>query len=259
MNEPPRPGQIRHSVSRWCFGKIPLPDLCAAVKPLGIESIELLTVAEIPVVREHGLTCAMVSGVPGGIENGLNRLENHDAITAWFEKTAPVIAELGCENVVVFSGNRGCLDDATGAANTITGLRRLLPVLERHRLRAVLELLNSKVNHADYMADHTAWGVKVCQGVASDRVKLLYDIYHMQIMEGDVIRTIREAHPHIGHYHTAGVPGRHEIDDAQELNYPAIIRAIAATGFDGFLGQEFIPTAEDPIASLADAIRRCTV
>ena len=251
--------RIRHSVSRWCFGGFSLPDLCAAVKPLGIESIELLTIDEIPVVKEHGLTCAMVSGVPGGIENGLNRLENHDAILAWFEKTAPAIAALGCENVVVFPGNRVGMDDETGATNTIAGLRRLVPILEKHGLRAVLELLNSKVDHPDYMADHTAWGVKVCEGVGSDRVKLLYDIYHMQIMEGDVIRTLGEAHSHIGHYHTAGVPGRHEIDDSQELNYPAIIRAIAATGFDGFLGQEFIPTATDPIASLAEAIRRCSV
>jgi hydroxypyruvate isomerase len=251
--------KIRHSVSRWCFGGIPLPDLCVAVKPLGIESIELLTIDEIPVVKEHGLTCAMVSGVPGGIENGLNRVENHEAIEDWFAKTAPAIAALGCENVVVFPGNRVGMDDETGATNTIAGLRRLVPILEKYRLRAVLELLNSKVDHPDYMADHTAWGVKVCEGIGSARVKLLYDIYHMQIMEGDVIRTIGEAHPHIGHYHTAGVPGRHEIGDDQELNYPAIVRAIAATGFDGFLGQEFIPTAADPIAALADAIRRCKV
>lgn len=251
--------RIRHSVSRWCFAGFSLPELCAAVQPLGIESIELLTIDEIPVVRAHGLSCAMVSGVPGGIENGLNRVENHDAIAAWFEATAPAIAALGCENVVVFPGNRAGIDDETGAANTIAGLRRLVPILEAHGLCAMMELLNSKIDHPDYMADHTAWGVRVCEGVGSERVKLLYDIYHMQIMEGDVIRTIREAHRHIGHYHTAGVPGRHEIDDNQELNYPAIVRAIAATGYDGFLGQEFIPTAADSIASLAEAIHRCSV
>ena len=257
----PKPllGRINHSVCRWCYGKIPLPDLCVAAKNMGLGSVELLTVKEIPVAREHGLTCAMVFGVPGGLTKGLNRLENHDAIVKFFEETAPQAAAMGCRNIIVFSGNRGGMDDETGLANCAVGIKRLLPVCEKHGVVAVMELLNSKVDHKDYMCDHTAWGVKLCEMVGSEKFKLLYDIYHMQIMEGDVIRTIGEFHRHIAHYHTGGVPGRNEIDDSQELNYPAIMRAIVATGYKGFVGQEFIPKGKDPLAALAAGVRICDV
>ena len=222
-------------------------------------SVELLTVDQIPVAREHGLTCGMVFGVPGGLANGLNRVENHDAIVKWFEENAPKVAALGCTNIIVFSGNRDGMDDDTGLANCAAGAKRLVPICEKHGVVAMMELLNSKVNHKGYMCDRTPWGVKLCQAVGSDHFKLLYDIYHMQIMEGDVIHTIREFHPFIGHYHTAGVPGRHEIDDTQELNYPAIMRAIVDTGYKGIVGQEFSPSGKDALAALEQAVRICDV
>ena len=255
----PLKGKVHHSVCRWCYDKIPLPDLCAAARKMGIESVELLTVDEIPVAREHGLTCAMVFGVPGGIQNGLNRLENHDKLVAWFEETAPKAAALGCKNIIVFSGNRRGMDDATGLANCATGIKRLLPICEKHGVVAVMELLNSKINHMDYMCDRTSWGAELCRLVGSERFKLLYDIYHMQIMEGDVINTIKTYHQYIGHYHTGGVPGRNEIDETQELNYPAIINAILETGYTGFIAQEFIPKGRDPLASLEQGVRICDV
>ncbi len=251
--------RIHQSVCRWCFGSIPLPELCDAAKRMGLEAIDLLSLDEIPVAKEHGLTCSLVTGVPGGITSGLNRLENHDAIVGWFETAAPAAAAIGCENLIVFSGNRDGMDANTGIANCATGIQRLLPIAEKHEVRIIMELLNSKHDHPDYMCDHTAWGVELCQAVGSDRFKLLYDIYHMQIMEGDVITTIRQHHRHIGHYHTAGVPGRHEIDGTQELNYPAIMRAIAETGYTGFVAQEFIPTGPDPLAALEAAVKTCDV
>lgn len=251
-------GRVRHSACRWCYGKIPLEEFVKAAKEIGLAAIDLLTVEEIPVARQHGLTCAMVAGVPGGIAQGLNRLENHDKIVAWFEQTAPRVAELGCRNMIVFSGNRAGLGDDEGLRNCATGIKRLLPVLEKHDVVAVMELLNSKVDHADYMCDRTPWGARLCQEVGSERFKLLYDIYHMQIMEGDVIATIRAYHSCIAHYHTGGVPGRNEIDETQELNYPAILRAIVDTGYQGFVAQEFIPK-RDPLASLRQAVGICDV
>ncbi len=251
-------GRVRHSACRWCYGKIPLEEFVKASKEIGLAAIDLLTVEEIPVARQHGLTCAMVAGVPGGIAQGLNRLENHDKIVAWFEQTAPRVAELGCRNMIVFSGNRAGLGDDEGLRNCATGIKRLLPVLEKHDVVAVMELLNSKVDHADYMCDRTPWGARLCQEVGSERFKLLYDIYHMQIMEGDVIATIRAYHSCIAHYHTGGVPGRNEIDETQELNYPAILRAIVDTGYQGFVAQEFIPK-RDPLASLRQAVGICDV
>ncbi len=251
-------GRVRHSACRWCYGKIPLEEFVKASKEIGLAAIDLLTVEEIPVARQHGLTCAMVAGVPGGIARGLNRLENHDKIVAWFEQTAPRVAELGCRNMIVFSGNRAGLGDDEGLRNCATGIKRLLPVLEKHDVVAVMELLNSKVDHADYMCDRTPWGARLCQEVGSERFKLLYDIYHMQIMEGDVIATIRAYHSCIAHYHTGGVPGRNEIDETQELNYPAILRAIVDTGYQGFVAQEFIPK-RDPLASLRQAVGICDV
>ena len=200
----------------------------------------------------------MVSGVPGGITKGLNRLEQQDKIVAFFEETAPIVAKAGFKNIICFSGNRKGMPDDQGLDNCATALKRIVPICEKHRVVAAMELLNSKVDHKDYMCDHTAWGVDVIEAVDSPRVKLLYDIYHMQIMEGDVIRTIQQNKQYIGHYHTGGNPGRNEIDETQELNYPAIVKAILAMGYKGFLGQEFIPKRE-AIASLAQGFRICDV
>ena len=252
-------GRIHHSVCKWCYPKIELEALAIAGKEFGLRSIELLEVKEIPTVQKHGLTCAMVSGIPGGITKGLNRVENHDAIAAWFEATAPAVAKLGCENIICFSGNRAGQSDEDGIKNCAVGLQRLLPIAEKHKVVLVMELLNSKVNHADYQCDLSKWGVALCEAVGSERFKLLYDIYHMQIMEGDVIATIKKHHKWFAHYHTGGVPGRHEIDETQELNYPAIMQAIVATGFKGHVAQEFIPARPDVLASLKQGVRICDV
>ncbi len=252
-------GNIRHSVCKWCYKKVPLEEFCQAAKAIGLESVELLGMEDAPVLRKHGLTNALMSGVPGGIKSGLNRLENHDKIVEFFETALPFAAREGFRNVICFSGNRAGMDDEQGLLNCATGLKRIAPIAEKHGVTVVMELLNSKRNHPDYMCDHTIWGVELCKQVGSERFKLLYDIYHMQIMEGDVIDTIREFHPYIAHYHTGGVPGRHEIDESQELNYPAIMKAILETGYDGFVAQEFIPAEADVLASLEQGVRICDV
>lgn len=262
----PLKGRIHHSVCKWCYGKIPLDEFCRAAKEIGLRSVELLTVDDFPTLKKYDLVCAMVSGVPGGISHGLNRVENHDKILKFFEETAPKVAAAGFRNIICFSGDRRGMSDEEGLENCAKGLKRIMPVCEKHGVVAVMELLNSKIDHPDYMCDHTAWGVELCKRVGSEHFKLLYDIYHMQIMEGDVIRTIRgdkdkgieAAAPYIAHYHTGGVPGRHEIDETQELNYPAIMRAIVETGFKGFVAQEFIPR-RDPLTSLRQAVHLCDV
>ncbi len=248
---------IRHSVCRWCYAKMPLDELARNAKSIGLESIELLDPAEWPVVAKHGLTCAMANGTTT-IPNGLNRLENHAMMVPSMIERIRACAEAGLPNVICFSGNRRGLPDKQGLEHCAKALGQIIPAAEKHGVTVCMELLNSKVNHKDYMCDHTAWGVELVKRVGSERFKLLYDIYHMQIMEGDVIRTISENHAYIGHYHTGGNPGRHEIDGTQELQYPAIVRAIQATGFKGFVAQEFIPT-RDPMTSLREAVQLCTV
>ena len=257
VNGLPREGRLKHSISRWCYGKIPIDDLCEAAKGIGYQSVELLSENEWLVPRKHGLTCAMANGF-GQIPVGFNRLDNHDKLVADAEAMIPKVAEAGIPNIVCFSGNRRGLSDAEGIANCITGFKRVTPIAEKLGVTLCLEVLNSKVDHKDYQADHTAWAVQVVQGVASPRLKILYDIYHMQIMEGDVIRTIRDNHQHIAHYHTGGVPGRNEIDETQELNYRCVMQAIADTGFTGFVAQEFVPK-RDPIASMKQAFEICDV
>ncbi|HTI70728.1 MAG TPA: TIM barrel protein [Candidatus Limnocylindria bacterium] len=252
-------GHINHSVCKWCYPKVTLEDLAKSGVEMGLKSIELLEIKDIPTIQKHGLTCAMVSGVPGGITSGLNRLENHDKIVAWFEEAAPKVAELGCKNIICFSGNRAGMSDEQGLENCTKGIQRLVPILEKHKVTAVMELLNSRVNHADYMCDKSAWGVALCKKAGTESFKLLYDIYHMQIMEGDVIATIRRDHQYFAHYHTGGVPGRHEIDESQELNYAPIMKAIADTGFKGHVAQEFIPARPDVLASLKQGVTICDV
>lgn len=252
-------GNINQSVCRWCYSKTPLDELCRAGRKMGLQSVELLELNELEVAKKFDLTCAMVSGIPGGITKGLNRLENHDAIVEWFTAAAPKVAAAGCRNIICFSGNRNGQNDEDGLKNCSIGLKRLMPICEKHNVVAVMELLNSKVNHADYQCDHTAWGAELCKRTGSDRFKLLYDIYHMQIMEGDVIATIKKFHQYIAHYHTGGVPGRHEIDDSQELYYPAIMKAIIETGFKGFVAQEFIPARPNALGSLNQGVLICDV
>jgi hydroxypyruvate isomerase len=255
----PGGGRLKQSVSRWCFGKWSLDELCTHAARIGYRGIDLVGPADWPVVAKHGLVCALGSlGGPLTIEKGLNRVENHGAILDALGKGIDLAAEARVPNLVCFSGNRAGMPDEEGLEACARGLRQIAPHAERKGVTLCLELLNSKVDHADYMADRTAWGVALVKRVDSPRVKLLYDIYHMQIMEGDVIRTIRESIGSIAHFHTAGVPGRHEIDGRQELHYPAICRAIVDTGYAGFLAQEFVPT-DEPRQALEAAFRICDV
>ena len=256
-------GRINHSVCKWCYNGVSLEDLCVAGKAMGLKSIELLTIEDFPTLKKHGLTCAMVSGIPGGIPEGFNRVEYHDKMISWLEMAIPKVADAGMENIICFSGNRKGKDwqvsDEQGIEISAKGLKRIVGLAEKHKINIVMELLNSKVDHRGYMCDKSDWGVALCKAVGSERFKLLYDIYHMQIMEGDVIATIRKQHKYFAHYHTGGVPGRHEIDETQELNYKPIMEAIVATGFKGFVAQEFIPARPDVLASLRQGVNICDV
>ncbi len=261
-------GNINHSVCKWCYPTIQLDDLCAAGKSFGLASVELVAPEDFPTLKKHDLTCAMttfptIAGPDGKklgtIENAFNRTEHHDLLVQAYEPYINAVADAGFKHLICFSGNRSGMDEETGLANCATGLKRILPLAEKRGVTLAMELLNSRVNHKDYMCDHTAWGVALCKRIGSENFKLLYDIYHMQIMEGDVIAHIREHHKYLAHYHTGGVPGRHEIDETQELNYAAIMRAIVETGFKGHVAQEFIPAKPDAIASLKAAVRICDV
>jgi hydroxypyruvate isomerase len=250
-------GPLRQSVCRWCYPDLPLDALARAAADIGLASVELLDPPEWPVVQKYGLTCAMANGATT-ITAGLNRVEHHAAQIPGMIARIEACAAAGIPSVICFPGSRAGLADEAGLEHCAAALRPIVLVAERRGVTVHMELLNSKIDHPDYMGDHTAWGVELVRRVGSERFKLLYDIYHMQIMEGDVIRTIERHHDCIGHYHTGGVPGRHEIDGTQELNYPAILRAIRATGFRGFVGQEFIPTGE-PLAALRAAVALCAV
>jgi hydroxypyruvate isomerase len=251
-------GRIRQSVSRWCYEKIPLEELCEKGAAMGLKAIDLLNEDEWDVPRRYGLACSMGYGGGGEIRSGMNRAENHAKIEGAFRKSIPKAAKLGVANVITFSGNRGGMTDEEGMKNTIAGLNRVKKIAEDHGVAICMELLNSKVDHKDYMCDHTAWGIRVMEAVNSPRVRLLYDIYHMQIMEGDLIRTITENIQWLGHFHTGGVPGRHELDETQEVNWAGVMRAIAATKFTGYVAHEFIPT-RDPLRSLEEAVELCDV
>lgn len=252
---------MKHSVSYWPFAAIPLAEFAQEILKLGYTGIDLLHPGQALEITALGMNCTVTAAPehPSGlgcIERAFNRLEHHEILHEIYRELIPAAAKAGIPHVICFSGNREGLDDETGLENCARGLEPLLPLAEEHDVVLVMELLNSKVDHPDYQCDRTAWGAALCERLANPRFKLLYDIYHMQIMEGDVIRTIRENHQHIAHYHTAGNPGRHEIDSSQELNYPAIVAAIRETGFTGYLGQEFVPL-RDPLASLAEAIAIC--
>ncbi|HEY5691546.1 MAG TPA: TIM barrel protein [Cyclobacteriaceae bacterium] len=252
-------GNINHSVCQWCFNSIPLEELVVAAKGMGITAIDLLRADQWPVAIKHGLTCAMGYATDLGLTRGFNDTSLHGKMYKDYEAAIPKAANSGIKNLICFSGNANGISSEQGLENCARGLEPILKMATKNNITICMELLNSKVDHMDYQCDHTPWGVKLCNKLGSDNFKLLYDIYHMQIMEGDVIATITEYKDYIAHYHTAGVPGRHEIDETQELYYPAIMNAIVKTGFKGFVAQEFIPTKADKLASLREAVFICDV
>ncbi|MFP4499712.1 MAG: hydroxypyruvate isomerase family protein [Candidatus Hydrogenedentota bacterium] len=257
-DEAPLKGRLKQSVSAWCY-KIPLEELAKEAARIGLKSVELLDEKQWSVVQDQGLTCAMPNG-PGGIAKGWNDPRNHDELVAKSEDLLPKIKTAGLDKMIVFSGNRRPrLDESEGLRNCVRGLKRIVPLAEELGITLTMELLNSKRDHNHYMCDHTAWGVALAKDLGTKNFGLLYDIYHMQIMEGDIITTIQENIDYIVHFHTGGVPGRNEIDDSQELNYRRIAQAIVDTGYDGYFGHEFVPAGPDPIASLTEAARICDV
>ena len=248
-------GRINQAVSRWCYDSIELDKFCAIIKTMGLKGIDLMGPRDFPTLKKHGLLCTMVD--THGLSRGLADKNNHERCIAQIRRAIDAAAEYGFPNVVSFSGNRGRISDEEGVANSITALKEVVGQAEEKKVTICLEYLNSKVNHKGYMFDNMKWGVDVCKGVGSERVKILYDIYHAQIMEGDIIRTIRNNSQYIGHYHTGGNPGRNDIDETQELYYPAIMKAIVETGFKGYVAHEFTPKNE--IKSLARAVEICDV
>jgi hydroxypyruvate isomerase len=251
-------GRLKQSASRWCYRSLSLPVLCQALGEMGLTAIDLLEEADWEIAKDHGLICSMAYGGGGTITDGLNLRANHDAIVENLTRSIPEAAKLGLPNVITFFGNRRGQSDAESISSCVAGLNRVKGIAEDSGVTIAVELLNSKVDHPDYQGDRTWFGLEVVRSVDSPRVRLLYDIYHMQIMEGDVIRTIRDTHEWIAHYHTGGVPGRHELDGSQELNWRAVASAIADTGFQGYLAHEFVPT-RDPLTSLREAVALCDV
>ena len=252
-------GNINHSVCRWCYTDLSLDQLCAAAKSIGIKGIDLVGPKDWPTLKKYGLDSSMCNGAEINLTDGFNDPKFHATLQKSYAEMIPLVAQAGYKNLICFSGNRRGMDDETGLANCVTGLTPLLALAAKHKVVLVMELLNSKINHKDYQCDRTAWGVALAKRLGSEQFKLLYDIYHMQIDEGDVIRTFTDNHAYIAHYHTGGVPGRNEIDETQELYYPAIMRAILATGFTGYVAQEFIPKQPDKVASLRKAVQLCDV
>jgi hydroxypyruvate isomerase len=252
-------GHINHSACYWCYDSIPLETFLSELKALGVNAIDLVGPTDWPLLKKYDIHASMCWGAEINLTDGWCDPQFHPQLIENYKTMIPKVSEAGYTNLICFSGSRRGMDEAEGLQNAAEGLRQVLPLAEKHGVVLQMELLNSRVDHKDYMCDHTSWGVALCDALGSDHFKLLYDIYHMQIMEGDVIRTIETYHHYIGHYHTGGNPGRHEIDESQELFYPAIMRAIVKTGFQGYVAQEFIPSREDKIASLKQAIGICDV
>ena len=256
-------GNINHSVCQWTYNFLPLEELCKAVKKIGFSAIDLIPPKDWPMLQKYGIYSSMCYiGGKVSLTEGFNNKNFHEQLVKEYLDVIPLMVKAGYKNVICFSGNRKGMDDETGLKNCVEGLQKILPTAEKNGITIQMELLNSKINHKDYMCDKTPWGVELCKRLGSPNFKLLYDIYHMQVDEGDVIRTIKDNSAYIGHYHTAGVPGRHEIDETQELYYPAIMKAIVATGFKGYVAQEFIPTGKDDkqkLASLKNAVKTCDV
>ncbi len=251
---------INHSVARWTYDFLSIEELCKAVKRIGFNAIDLVGPKDWPTLKKYGIYSSMCYTYgENSLTRGWNHSENHERLIKDFTEIIPLMVKEGYKSVISFSGNRDGMDDETGLKNCVNGLKKILPLAEKNGITIQMELLNSKVDHKDYMCDNHKWGVELCKSLGSPNFKLLYDIYHMQIDEGDVIRTIKDNDQYFGHYHTGGVPGRHEIDETQELYYPAIMRAIVATGFKGYVAQEFIPAAEDKVTSLRKAVMICDV
>lgn len=252
-------GNINHSVCRWCFNDMSLEELCKLGKGIGLKAIDLVGPKEWDILKKYDLDSSMCNGAEISLTEGWNTPDYHDKLISNYTEMIPLVAKAGYKNLICFSGNRRGMDDATGLKNCVAGLKKVLSLAEKHGVVLVMELLNSKLDHKDYQCDRTHWGAELARALGSENFKLLYDIYHMQVNEGDVIQNIRDYHPYIAHYHTAGVPGRHEIDETQELYYPAIIKAIKDTGFNGYVAQEFIPAQQDKVASLRKAIQICDI
>jgi hydroxypyruvate isomerase len=256
-------GNINHSVASWTYNFLKLDEMCSMVKKLGFSAIDLLAPKDWPTVQAHGIYCSMCyTAGKISLTEGWNNKANHAWLIKDFEEAIPLVAKAGYKNLICFSGNRNGMDDKAGMDTCAEGLKKIIGLAEKNGVIIQMELFNSKINHPDYMCDKSAWGIELCKKIGSENFKLLYDIYHMQVNEGDVINTIQKNHQYFGHYHTAGVPGRHEIDESQELHYPAIMRAIVASGYKGYVAQEFVPSAKEPkekIAALKKAIKICDV
>lgn len=256
-------GNINHSVASWTYNFLSIDEMCKLVKKLGFSAIDLLAPKDWPTIQKNGIYCSMCyTAGKISLTEGWNNKANHEWLIKDFEEGIPMVAQAGYKNLICFSGNRNGMDDVTGMNNCAEGLKKIMPLAEKHDVIIQMELFNSKINHPDYMCDKSAWGIELCKKIGSPNFKLLYDIYHMQVNEGDVINTIQKNHQYFGHYHTAGVPGRHEIDETQELYYPAIMKAIVATGYKGYVAQEFVPSSKDNkerIAALKKAIKICDV
>jgi hydroxypyruvate isomerase len=252
-------GNINHSVARWCFNDFDIETLCIEVNKMGIKGIDLVGPKDWSMLKKYGLESAMCNGAEINLVDGFNDPKFHEKLIQNYSEMIPLVAEAGYKNLICFSGNRRNITDEEGWNNCVLGLQKLIPLAEKHNVILVMELLNSKIDHPDYQCDKTSWGVELAKRLKSENFKLLYDIYHMQIDEGDIIRTIKENHQFIAHYHTAGVPGRNEIDETQELNYNAIMKAIHKTGFKGFVAQEFMPKNPDKLTSLKKAIAICDI
>jgi hydroxypyruvate isomerase len=264
MNDAPDKfkGNINHSVCRWTYNHLSLEELCTAVKKIGFAAIDLIGPKEWDILKKHGIDSSMCNGAEISLTEGFNDKQYHATLVKNYTDHIEWVSKAGYKNLICFSGNRKGMDDETGMKNCVEGLQKIMPLAEQKGVIIQMELFNSKVNHKDYMCDKSAWGIELCKKLGSPNFKLLYDIYHMQINEGDIIRTIQDGHQYFGHYHTAGVPGRHEIDESQELYYPAIMNAIVKTGYKGYVAQEFIPTGktnEDKFKALKKAVKICDV
>jgi hydroxypyruvate isomerase len=252
-------GNVNHSVCYWTYNFLSLKELCDVVKNIGFNAIDLVGPSQWSILKENGVECSMCNGAEINIEKGFNDPQFHQKLIKNYEEIIPLVAKAGYKNLICFSGNRNGMDDETGLKNCTEGLKKLISLAEKHEVTLTMELLNSNVDHKDYMCDKSAWGIELCKRVGSENFKLLFDIYHMQIQEGDIIRSIQKNHQYFGHYHTAGNPGRNEIDQNQEINYPAVVKAILETGFKGYICQEFIPKSKDKISSLTQAINICDI
>jgi hydroxypyruvate isomerase len=255
-------GNINHSVCQWTYAHLSLEELCLAAKEINLKAIDLIGPKGWDTLKKHNLFSSMCNGAEIGLTKGWNDKQYHSTLIKNYTEHIELVSKAGYKNLICFSGNRNGMDDETGMKNMTEGIKKIMSLAEQKGVVIQIEVFNSKVDHKDYMGDKSTWAIELCKRIGSPNFKILYDIYHMQISEGDVIRTIQDNHQWFGHYHTAGVPGRNEINETQELYYPAIMEAIVKTGYTGYVAQEFLPTGktkEEKMAALKDAVRRCDV